>query len=162
LRVAFENAFLRNVTLAFQVLGVLENRAVVQSVRRTLDRGSNRNRADALEVLSNLADRETSDQFALLLEAGPFRDKLSVAESFFQPPRDLGELLAELGRAKDRWLRLAASPYATPSPQPEDQSQHHNEVDLMQRLLALRQVPLFTELSLDRLEAIHRLMHESQ
>ncbi|MBW2391698.1 MAG: HEAT repeat domain-containing protein, partial [Deltaproteobacteria bacterium] len=162
LRVAFENAFLRNVTLAFQVLGELENRAVVQSVRRTLDRGSNRNRADALEVLSNLADRETSDQFALLLEAGPFREKLSVAETFFQPPRDLGEILAELGRAKDRWLRLAASPYATPSSQPEDQSQHQNEVDLMQRLLALRQVPLFTELSLDRLEAIHQLMHESQ
>ncbi len=32
----------------------------------------------------------------------------------------------------------------------------------MQRLLALRKVPLFTELSLDRLEAIHQLMHESE
>ena len=31
----------------------------------------------------------------------------------------------------------------------------------MQRLLALRKVPLFTELSLERLESIHQLMHES-
>lgn len=32
----------------------------------------------------------------------------------------------------------------------------------MQRLLASHEVPLFSELSLDRLEAIHQLMHESQ
>ena len=32
----------------------------------------------------------------------------------------------------------------------------------MQRLLALRKVPLFTELSLERLEVIHQLMHEAE
>lgn len=162
LRLACENAFLRNVTLAFQVLAVLEDRAVVRSVRRTLDRGSNRDRADALEVLSNLADRETSDQLALLLEAGPFREKIASATNFFQPPRDLNEALRGINHAQDRWLRLAAGAYITPSSQHDTKSEHQNKVDLMQRLLALRKVPLFTELSLDRLEAIHQLMHESE
>ena len=176
LRVALQNAYRNKVWLAFRILAVLEDPSVVKSVKQILDRGSNRDRADALEVLSNLGERETSDQFALLLEAGPFQDKLLNAASFVLAPQDLHEVLDQADLSEDRWLRLAAGPYISlrsssrseddleqnqqaDNPQPDLQSRH--EVDLMQRLLALRKVPLFTELSLERLESIHQLMHES-
>lgn len=159
LRAALKNAYQRKVWLAIQILSILEDRAVVESVRRTLDRGTSRDRADALEVLSNLADRETSDQFALLLEAGRFTDKLASAAPFLAPPNSLEEMFEDELHADDRWLRIAFAPYVTSSTVYATDYQH--EVDLMQRLLALRKVPLFTELSLDRLEVIHQLMHEA-
>ena len=176
LRVALENAYRSKVWLAFRLLSALEDPAVVKSVNQILDRGSNRDRADALEVLSNLGERETSDQFALLLEAGPFQDKLRSAAAFVMAPRDLREVLDEASRSEDRWLRLAAAPFLSSGSQPETESErehpaqqnlpldthHQHEVDLMQRLLALRKVPLFTELSLERLEVIHQLMHEAE
>lgn len=183
LRVALENAYRHKVWLAFRLLSVVEDPAVVKSVNRILERGSNRDRADALEVLSNLGDRESSDQFALLLEAGPYPDKLLGAASFVVAPQDLRQVLDEARQSDDRWLRLAAAPFngaggetlydgeqpeALPlhpkqqEQQTESASQHQNEVELMQRLLALRKVPLFTELSLERLEVIHQLMHEAE
>ncbi|MCP5045490.1 MAG: cyclic nucleotide-binding domain-containing protein, partial [bacterium] len=140
---------------------VLEDPLVVQSVRRTLERGSHRDRADALEVLSPLGDREASGHLALLLESGPFLEKLSSVAGFLEPPRDLQTIIADIRHDDDRWLRLAAGPFDAAS-QAANELQPEDEVDLMQTLLALRKVPLFTELSLDRLEIIHQLMTEAE
>ena len=81
-------------------------------MRRAIERGSNRDRADALEVLSHLGDREASGQFALLLEAGPFREKLPGVQGFLDPPHDLRTTIEDIHQADDRWLRLAAGPAA--------------------------------------------------
>lgn len=174
MRTALRNAYQRKIVLAFATLAVIEDRSVVQSVQRTLERGSTRDRADALEVLSNLADRDASDQLALLLETGGFRDKIAGAADFIAAPDNFDDALVAIEREGDRWLDLASAAYAAsragepsqvvPSSQsPTEPFQTSStEIDLMQRLLALREVPLFSELSLDRLEAIHQLMHESQ
>jgi hypothetical protein len=142
---------------------------VVRSVQRALERGSNRNRADALEVLSHLADREASGWFALLLEAGPFSEKRAALAGNVDLPESFDDVLDQLEGQDDRWLRLArsvtlrgthnAEPDHTPG---APHATAHSEADLMQRLLALRQVPLFSELNLDRLEAIHQLMTETE
>jgi hypothetical protein len=153
---------------------LLEDDTVVRSVQRTLERGTTRDRADALEVLSHLADRDASDQFALLLETGGFLDKVNSAADFISPPDRFEDVVTAVQRNEDKWLSMATGAYlanqneadANVAPQNSDNTDPNPnpraEIDLMQRLLALREVPLFSELSLDRLEAIHQLMHESE
>ncbi len=168
-RVALANAYERTIRGAFETLAVVEAPRVVRSVQRALERGSSRNRADALEVLSHLADREASGWFALLLEAGPFAEKRVALAGAVDLPGNFTDVLDHLEDQDDRWLRLAAR--VTLRGASDRQPDHtpgtpvataHSEVDLMQSLLALRKVPLFSELSLDRLEAIHQLMSETE
>ena len=161
LRAAVQNAYQCQVQLAFEVLAIVEDPRVVRSVRRAIEGGSKRDRADALEVLSHLGDREASGQFALLLEAGPFQEKLPGVHGFLDPPRDLRSAIEDIHQADDPWLRMAAAPFLETSQARELPSESQREVNLMERLLALRKVPLFTELSLDRLEIIHQLMTEA-
>ena len=163
----FLNSALRNASTIsewrlFEMLKILEDGTVVRSVQQTLQRGSNRDRADALEVLSNLADRETSDQFALLLEAGSFDEKLNSKAEFLDPPRTIQQVLDQALHSKDRWLRMASKQYGARYHPEQYSSESASEVEIMQRLLALRKVPLFTGLSLDRLEVIHKIMNEAE
>ena len=60
LHAALDNAHSRSIHLAFRTLELLEDPAVVRSVSKALDGASLRTRADALEVLSNLGDREAA------------------------------------------------------------------------------------------------------
>lgn len=171
---AFLNAYRHKTALAFKALRLIEDDTVVRSVQRTLERGTTRDRADALEVLSNLADRDASDQFALLLETGGFLDKVTSAADFISPPDRFKDVVTAVQRNEDKWLSMATDVYlanqkeadANVAPQNTDGTDPtpipRAEIDLMQRLLALREVPLFSKLSLDRLEAIHQLMHESE
>ena len=73
LRAAHASALGRELRLAFRVIEVAEGPAVVRSVQRTLRLGPARARADALEVLSNLGDRQAAGLLALLHESGPRR-----------------------------------------------------------------------------------------
>jgi HEAT repeat protein len=169
---AFLNAYRHKTALAFKTLCLIEDETVVRSVQRTLERGTARDRADALEILSHLADRDASDQFALLLETGGFLEKVTSAADFISPPDQFEDVITAVQRNEDKWLSMAADVYlanqneadANDAPQNTDSTDPipRAEIDLMQRLLALREVPLFSELSLDRLEAIHQLMHESE
>ena len=66
-------------------------------------------------------------------------------------------MLREARRSSDRWLRLAAETHAAPDP-----ASRTEEIRIMERLLALRNVPLFGHLSLEQLEAIGQFMNEAQ
>jgi hypothetical protein len=133
--------------------------------------GPYRERADALEVLSNLAERETSGRFALLLETGSFDDKLGATGYFVLPPRSFEDVLHNARESEDRWLRRAARAFPDStnphqerggSPGDPDLTEPEKEERDMERLLALRNVPIFAKLSLDRLEAIQQLMGEAE
>ena len=153
LHLALGNALARSNWLAFRALELMEDPAVVRSVQRALDRASARERADALEVLTYLADREASALLALLLEGGPLRDKLPTLTRDLPLPRDESQVIAESATSKDRWIQMAAQRIlARPEPSPPE------EVRLMEGLLALRRVPLFSHLTLDQLETISGLM----
>ncbi|MBW2382278.1 MAG: cyclic nucleotide-binding domain-containing protein [Deltaproteobacteria bacterium] len=158
LRAALENAHTRARFLALRILELIEDPAVVRSVARALDRAPSRTRADALEVLSNLGDRDASHRFALLLEEHPLEDKLPALAGFVSVPSDLDSVLREAARSADRWLQLAAARYRDGAPEPGDE--HEEEGQIMERLLALQRVPLFTHLSLEQLEVINRLLQE--
>jgi HEAT repeat protein len=153
LRAAHTSAFGRELRLAFRVLEQLEGPVVVRSVQRTLRLGRRRARADALEVLSNLGDRQAAGLLTLLHEGGSIEDRIRGVAGFAGRPRTVADV-AEAGReADDPWIRLAARYDAD--------SGYEQEVrHTMERLLALREVPLFAHLRLDQLESIHRAMRD--
>jgi HEAT repeat protein len=155
LHAALHNALRRQTGLAFRALELLEDPAVVRSAWKALDAASGRTRADALEVLSNLGERAATRQLALLLEDGPVEDKLRSLESSPWVPTELDDAIDWARRSPDRWLQLAAAGHTALPHETSD------EVHRMERLLALRRVPLLAPLSLEQLEAIGEFMTEA-
>lgn len=154
LRAALHNAGARSEFLAFRVLELTQDAAVVRSVISSLESGGPRDRGDALEVLSNLGEREDAHRFALLLEEAPIEEKLKALAGYIETPADRDQVLVDAANSEDRWLRLAAARYGHGT-EPTFQ-----ETEIMERLLALQSVPLFKNLSLEQLEIINRLLQE--
>jgi HEAT repeat protein len=151
LRLAHEDAFARSGRTAFRILELLEGVSLMQSVQHALRLGSRRARANALEVIANLGDREASELLVLLLEEGVLRDKMRAVAGHFRPPRDSNEVVSLAEASSDRWIGCALRARN----QTEDR-------ETMEQLLALRQVSLFAHLSLDQLEAIRRATKTAQ
>jgi HEAT repeat protein len=147
LAAAQADALVRDVRVAFRLLRQLEGAQAVSQLERALRLGTPRRRGDALEVLSNLGDRQAAGRLALLLEPVPLGEKRLA----FTPgaPAHAGAVLERARQAEDRWVRMAASEAAGDVP-PEER--------LLDRLLALRRIPLFAQLSLDQLESVNRAM----
>ena len=156
LRLAAQEACTRAVRLAFGALALLEDQSVVRSVERALRFDSGRARGDAFEVLSNLGDREASQWLVLLLERIPFEDKLDAVAKFARAPSGPEEARARAHEVAEIWL-------GPPGPHRAGASaaQAARETQ-MERLLSLRRVSLFSHLSLERLQAIERIMHEAE
>jgi hypothetical protein len=152
---AHASALGRELRLAFRAIELLEGPAVVRSVQRTLRLGAARARADALEVLSNLGDRQAAGLLALLHEGGPVEDRIRGVARFAGRPRSAEDVLAAGRASSDPWIRLAAGFGAGEGGDEEGRS-------TMERLLALREVPLFAQLRLDQLESIQRAMRDEE
>jgi HEAT repeat protein/ATP/ADP translocase len=154
LRAAYADALLRSRRIAFDLLSILENERVIRSVERALRHGSARERGDALEVLSNLGDRQAAEALVVIHEAGSFEDRLLAVGDLVRPPREPAALLDASLRSEVRWIRLAASTLDESTPPDE------NLTRTMEQLLALRRISLFSSLTLDQLEAIAHLTKE--
>ncbi|MDJ0851360.1 MAG: cyclic nucleotide-binding domain-containing protein [Myxococcota bacterium] len=154
LRLVFRDLMLREQRLAFGILELLENETVIQKVQRELRVGTSLSRADALEVLSNLGDRQTARMLVLVHESGPLDDRMRHVDGLVNLPADRDEILAAARRSEVRWLRVAAQAF---DPQPGDPPPQE---DTMQRLLALKRVELFANLSLEQLEAVSQVTQE--
>jgi len=154
LRVAFADEIMRNRRLAFRILELLEDPKVVRRVDRTLQFGSPRARGDALEVLSHLGDREAAGLLVLIQELGPLRDRMAEAAETVALPTSQEEVLARALDSESRWIAMASRAIDPATPR------DGHEVTLMERLLALKQVPLFALLSLEQLEAIQQISQE--
>lgn len=155
LRAAHHDSVLRNQRLAFAILRALEDPSVVRSIERALRLGSPKARAAALEVLANLGDREAANLLVLLLEDSPLLEKVRHAGADVEALQDVDSAVDADRRALDTWIRLGADYYRKEGG--EDVSQR----ETMERLLLLREVPLFARLSLHQLEAIGSVMRES-
>jgi len=153
LRMALEDVDTRSRRLAFRSLELLEDPAVVRSLRNSLDENAPRARADALEVLSNLGDRRSAQLLSLLLEDGALEDKIPFVADSVRLPTSLDEVLRQAGASGDRWLLLALAGSAG-----RDSDEEH----IMEGLLALRNVSLFAHLSLHQLEIIRRFVSDAQ
>jgi hypothetical protein len=128
---------------------------VVRRVLRALADPGTRPQADALEVLSNLGDREAAGLLALLHESGPLADRVRAVEGLVSVPADPAEIVVAARSSPLRWVRTAARVLA---PQEGDPPR---EEEAMERLLALKRVDLFQQLSLEQLEAIATVTQEA-
>ena len=153
LRAAYEDALVQNRKLAFRILELLEDATVVRTVEKVLLFESGRLRGEALEVLSHLGDREAASLLVMTLEEAIRVGTPHGGGVESGGWEDLHEILAEARRALNRWIRIAGAAY--------DDRAARVEAN-MERLLALRNVSLFSEMSLDQLEVINGLMVESQ
>jgi CRP-like cAMP-binding protein len=146
LRLVCRDAMLRERRLAFTTLELLENPTVIQKVERELWVGTSLSRADALEVLSNLGDRQAANLLVLVHETGPIDERLGIVSGLVTLPTELSEVLATARRSELSWLRREVS----------------DQEETMQRLLALKRVGLFSNLSLEQLEAVNLATQEAE
>jgi HEAT repeat protein len=153
LRAAYEDALVQNRRLAFRILELLEEPALVRSVEKVLLFDTGRLRAEALEVLSHLGDREAASFLVMTLERASLPPTEDLKTTLRPGAEDLHQVLSEARRALDRWIRVATAAH-------EDKPAVMEAT--MERLLALRNVSLFSQMSLDQLEAINGLLVESQ
>jgi hypothetical protein len=138
------------------VLALIEQPAVVRKVERGLSDPRLRTRADALELLSNLGDRDAAGLLVLLHEAAPLAERERVVAGLVAVPSDPAEIVMAARSSPLRWVRASARALA---PQEGDPPQ---EETTMERLLALRQVDLLAQLSLEQLEAVAQLTEEGE
>ncbi len=145
----------RNHAVAFALLRGLEDPAVVRSVERALRLAAPRTRAAALEVLSNLGDRDSANLLVLMIEDSSMTEKTQILQSLGSMHDDLERALEAEQRAFDVWIRMGHD-YSR-----KNGGGNVSQEDTMERLLLLREIPLFSRLNLDQLEAINLQMTES-
>lgn len=153
---ALEDSAERELTTCFRLMEVLEETKVVRSVENVLRFAHARIRSDALEVLSNLGNREAAGLLVHLLEEGDLLERSEALAGKVPPSRERATLLRELSESPDRWLRMAA----LHAQQPGSQELVSEDSQLMERLMMLQSVPLFSAMTLEQLEAIHSCLTE--
>ena len=153
---ALEDSAERELTTCFRLLEAQEASKVVRSVENVLRFAHARIRTDALEVLSNLGNREATALLVHLLEEGDLIERSLALTGKVPAPRDKESLIEELLTSNDRWLALAASH----AKEPGSQEVLSEDRQLMERLLMLQSVELFSAMTLEQLEAIHSCLTE--
>jgi hypothetical protein len=154
LRAAYQDDIIRSRRLAFRLLELLEDPKVARRVDKALRSGPARSRGDVLEVLSHMGDREAARLLVLIHETSPLEERLAEISEYVKLPGSPNEIV-ELGRhAESRWIQMASHAIAAPD------GSRREEVELMERLLALKQIPLFSSLSLEQLDAIRKITRE--
>jgi HEAT repeat protein len=154
LAAAVADDIMRNRRFAFSILELLEDRNVARKVEKSLHSSSPRDRGDALEVLSHMGDREAASLLVLAHETGPVEDRLPAVSEIIELPADPVSALAVLSDSENGWLAMAAGAVGSAG------TRTREEASLMERLLALKQIPLFSQLSLEQLEAVQRISSE--
>jgi HEAT repeat protein len=150
LATAITDDLVRNRRIAFTILELLEDRNVVRRIERSLHLATGRSRGDALEILSHMGDREAASLLVLLHEAGPIEDRIPTASEIVSLPSDANSAIAIAEDSENTWIAMAARAVVSA------ETTTPKEGSLMERLLALKQVPLFSQLSLEQLEAVQR------
>jgi HEAT repeat protein len=152
LRLALADSLSRDWGLAFHVLENTQDPAMMRSVEKALRFSTARTRSDALEVLSNLGDRETAHLMVLLVEPGLVADKLGSLGDLADSVE--GVAVDDLvRRSPNRWIRMGVE-------LADGSADARALEDDMEKLLVLKQVPLFSHFTLEQLEAVARVARE--
>ncbi|HHP7229690.1 MAG TPA: HEAT repeat domain-containing protein [Xenococcaceae cyanobacterium] len=181
LKVAIADYHQRLIQKVLYILSCLGYSRTVNAVRRILNTQDEKDIANAVEVLASLNQRRFVLPLIPLLEqiiAPPTPTSISVSPQWL---RQKGyKILLEALEAKDRWLRsgalmalvmIPATAINDPDPVVKaialamipDPSDHLFPTNnLMNRLLFLKNIPLFKNLSLDELASIDQVLESQQ
>ncbi len=154
LQLCLDNASGRSRKLVFDILAGIETPKVIRSVEKVLRFTNLRARADALEVLSNLGDREASQLLVLLLESGDLRDKMNDLPASLVRQAEWEAFCSSQWLAYDPWLSQAVEWLR------KEKTWDDAEEEKVERLLVLRKVPLFAQMNLEQLVAIDQRLEE--
>jgi HEAT repeat protein len=154
LRAAYLDGVARNQRIAFRILECLEDSSVVRNIEKALRFGTDRSKGDALEILSHLGDWEASLLLIVYHEPGSLADRIEAARKHVSVPGDPQQFIDDACNSSSKWIRTGALALGT------EAGQDLPEEARMERLLALKEVPLFKNLSLDQLEAVHQITKE--
>lgn len=147
LRLALEDHCARCQRLAFKVLSLLEGEHLMAPVLNSLRFANAAARANAMEVLSNLGDREAAGLLVLLTEGSSRSDKLASAArlvpALSNPPGDRAGLLERCSHSSSPFVRRAAAQCAEPG------SDH-----ALTKLARLKSYDLFATLGLEELQGV--------
>jgi len=154
LRAAYLDGVARNQRIVFRILELLEDSSVVRNIEKALRFGTVRVRGDALEILSHLGDREAARLFVMAREPGSLADRITAARKHVSVPDDPQQLIEDARGSSSKWIRASAMAVGL------DTDERLPEEAKMERLLALKEIPLFRNLSLDQIEAVHQITKE--
>ena len=126
----------------------------MRNIEKALRFGTNRARGDALEILSHLGDWEAALLLTMYHEAGSPTDRTEAARKHLSVPSDPQQFISDARNSSSKWIRMGALALGTKA------GQELPEEATMERLLALKEIPLFKNLSLDQLEAVHQITKE--
>ncbi len=140
LKQALQQESLRHQRLAFRVLRWLEGEELMETLRLALLSRGGRS-ASALEVLSNLGERQVAQLFVTLLEPNADSDRARLLREALGRAAD-----AEAALSDDPWVRWAAVRVRNPGPK--------WELGKMEQLLALSRTRPFHRLDFDQLDRV--------
>ncbi|MCM1982943.1 cyclic nucleotide-binding domain-containing protein [Lyngbya confervoides] len=159
-----------------RILSHLGHARTLTAVNRILQDQGNQNRSNAVEVLASLSDRRFVRPLLPILEALPHPNPRTPSPSLpWLKERGL-QILLEALAVKDRWIKIAAivalSSLAQLVYQDADPvvrqvthqvfQSHPTLPPFMNRILLLKQVVLFQNLTLDELQLISEAMEAEQ
>jgi HEAT repeat protein len=154
LRAAYLDGVARNQRIAFQILELLEGSSVVRNIEKALRFGATRSKGDALEILSHLGDREATQLLVMYNEPGSLVDRIAAARKHVTAPGDPQQFIDVACQSRSEWIRMGALALVAAA------EPNQSKETRMERLLALKEIPLFHNLSLDQLEAVHQITKE--
>lgn len=134
--------------LAYRILALLEGESTIGPVLNTLRFSESSSRASAMEVLSNLGDREAAGLLVLLTERSELNERLKLA----------CQMSPSLARQPECYYRLCETSPGRFVRWGAAKSLQNSTSAMVERLLELRQVDLFAELRLEELENVAKFM----
>ena len=135
--------------LSFKILALLEGESVVAPVESVFRFATAAARANAMEVLSNLGDREAAGLLVLMLEESSLQERLLAAK----------RIEPQLARLPQHQPGLSQRCAQIPSPHLPLAIRGDSR---MERLYRLSSLDFFQELSLDELEEVDHLLVEER
>ena len=143
-RLAMIDADHQAVEEVLQTLAALGHDQTIRYIRRFMDAGDERMRARAAEAITAFDERNLITPLLPLLDNTASRGAKRLPQS---------TIIAQMKMSSSPWLRRAAM-----LAEPKEIPMSSNEQGLLDRLLFLRNVPIFESCSLDDLYAIHQVM----
>ena len=158
LRITLQDANRRAVDTVLEVLGAFGHQTTLRNARIALASRDDRLRANAVEALASLPDRRFVLPVMDLLEA--LASAAEVEGAVGQPGARDAAPVEELLDVDDRWIRAGAAETLRNLGRPVPPLDDQEEIP-MSRLLFLKGVTLFQQLSLDSLMALDQALRRA-